>query len=175
MGRLRVAFVSQPWAQALPPSESAAIWTREVARRLANRADVVVYGRGSERGVRVESDEGVEYRLLPAELDWRLMKAATPLRIRRPARRPFFSGYLFSSDPVTSPIGAPLRSSVEPEGDPRPAPGATCLQRTCPCGARRGSRLSLACAVAVAQLVEPRVVVPVVAGSSPVRHPMCPR
>ena len=28
-------------------------------------------------------------------------------------------------------------------------------------------------AVAVAQLVEPRVVVPVVAGSSPVRHPRC--
>ena len=28
--------------------------------------------------------------------------------------------------------------------------------------------------VAVAQLVEPRVVVPVVAGSSPVRHPRCP-
>ena len=29
--------------------------------------------------------------------------------------------------------------------------------------------------VAVAQLVEPRVVVPVVAGSSPVRHPSAPR
>ena len=35
----------------------------------------------------------------------------------------------------------------------------------------RGDRLSCMRAVAVAQLVEPRVVVPVVAGSSPVRHP----
>src|SRR5205823_7387854 len=31
------------------------------------------------------------------------------------------------------------------------------------------------CAVAVAQLVEPRVVVPVVVGSSPIRHPSPPR
>src|SRR5204863_8442189 len=39
--------------------------------------------------------------------------------------------------------------------------------------ARRG--LSCLCfAVAVAQLVEPRVVVPVVGGSSPLRHPSCP-
>ena len=40
-----------------------------------------------------------------------------------------------------------------------------------PPGRAKGDRLSCMRAVAVAQLVEPRVVVPVVAGSSPVRHP----
>jgi hypothetical protein len=37
--------------------------------------------------------------------------------------------------------------------------------------AKRGRLSCPGCAVAVAQLVEPRVVVPVVAGSNPVRHP----
>jgi spore coat protein SA len=95
MSSRTIAFVSQPWARALPPSESVAIWTREVARRLACEVDVVVYARGGSRGVQVEREDGVEYRLVPAELDWRAMKAAAPLRRLRPARRPFFAGYLF--------------------------------------------------------------------------------
>src|SRR5207247_2613211 len=37
----------------------------------------------------------------------------------------------------------------------------------------RGGLSCLCFAVAVAQLVEPRVVVPVVGGSSPLRHPSC--
>ena len=46
----------------------------------------------------------------------------------------------------------------------------------CPLSYRRAEinvppRLHWSCAVAVAQLVEPRVVVPVVVGSSPIRHP----
>jgi glycosyltransferase involved in cell wall biosynthesis len=95
MSRPTIAFVSQPWARALPPSESVAIWTREVARRLAGEVDVVVYARGVRRAVEVERAQGVEYRLVAAELDWRFMKAVAPLRRVRPARRPFFAGYLF--------------------------------------------------------------------------------
>src|SRR5439155_12412870 len=44
------------------------------------------------------------------------------------------------------------------------------------CGRPRGgSGYPEPCAVAVAQLVDPRVVVPVVVGSSPIRHPSPPR
>ena len=95
MTRPTFAFVSQPWAAVLPPSESVAIGTREVARRLATEARVVVYARGAGDGVEVVHEDGVEFRLVPAELDWRAMKAATPARWLATRRRPFFAGPFF--------------------------------------------------------------------------------
>ena len=95
MSRPTFAFVSQPWASLLPPSESVAIGTREVARRLATEARVVVYARGAGNEVEVEHEDGVEFRLVPAELDWRAMKAATPARWLATRRRPFFAGPFF--------------------------------------------------------------------------------
>ncbi|MGZ8693912.1 MAG: glycosyltransferase family 4 protein [Gaiellaceae bacterium] len=90
-----VAFVSQPWARLLPPSESVAIGTREVARRLAGELRMVVYARGQGSSVEVEHEDGVEYRLVPAERDWRAMKAAAPARLLATRRRPFFAGPFF--------------------------------------------------------------------------------
>jgi spore coat protein SA len=91
-----VAFVEQPWAAALPPSESVAIGIREVARRIARQGPrAVVIARGGADGVETREDDGVEYRLVPAELDWRAMKAASPVRWLSPARRPFFSTRFF--------------------------------------------------------------------------------
>ena len=95
MSRPTFAFVSQPWAALIPPSESVAIGTREVARRLATEARVVVYARGGDHDVRVEHEDGVEFRLVPAELDWRAMKAASPARWLATRRRPFFAGRFF--------------------------------------------------------------------------------
>jgi glycosyltransferase involved in cell wall biosynthesis len=95
VSRPTVAFVSQPWARLLPPSESVAIGTREVAQRLAGELRVVVYARGQGREVEVEHEDGVEYRLVPAERDWRAMKAATPARLLATRRRPFFAGPFF--------------------------------------------------------------------------------
>ncbi len=95
MSRPTFAFVSQPWASLLPPSESVAIGTREVARRLAAEARVVVYARGSGDAVQVEHEDGVEFRLVPAERDWRAMKAAAPARWLATRRRPFFAGPFF--------------------------------------------------------------------------------
>ena len=95
MSRPTVAFVAQPWARMLPPSESVAIGTREIARRLASELRVIVYARGGRTDVEVEQEDGVEYRLVPAELDWRAMKALAPLRRLSPARRPFFASSLF--------------------------------------------------------------------------------
>jgi len=95
VSRPTFAFVSQPWAALLPPSESVAIGTREVARRLATEARVVVYARGAGKDVQVEHQDGVEFRLVPAESDWRAMKAATPARWLATRRRPFFAGPFF--------------------------------------------------------------------------------
>ena len=75
------------------------------------------------------------------------------------------------SGTLPSPMRASTPDSLEPEGGKRPAPGRARPERTCPCREAGGNRRYLGFrAVAVAQLVEPRVVVPVVAGSSPVRH-----
>jgi glycosyltransferase involved in cell wall biosynthesis len=90
-----IAFVAQPWARMLPPSESVALGTREVAQRVARELRAVVYTRGAGKSVDVERAGGVEYRFVPAELDWRAMKAATPLRLLATARRPFFAGPFF--------------------------------------------------------------------------------
>jgi glycosyltransferase involved in cell wall biosynthesis len=90
-----VAFVEQPWARALPPSESVALGIREVARRVARGARVVVFARGGVDGVETREEDGVEYRLVPAELDWRAMKALTPVRWLATTHRPFFATRFF--------------------------------------------------------------------------------
>ena len=65
------------------------------------------------------------------------------------------------------------KTTIVVETDVFDAPGAASRARRRPRRALGRLRPALSCrgAVAVAQLVEPRVVVPVVAGSSPVRHP----
>jgi glycosyltransferase involved in cell wall biosynthesis len=88
---VRIAFVSQPWASVLPPSESVAIWTNAVGRRLASRHDVAVLarGRGSDRR------EGVLYAGIEAERDWRLMKLLGPTERVWPRRLPLFASPLY--------------------------------------------------------------------------------
>jgi glycosyltransferase involved in cell wall biosynthesis len=88
---VRIAFVSQPWARALPPSESVAIWTLAVAHRLAARHEVAVLarGRGSERR------QGVLHVGLEAEHDWRLMKLLEPTERLWPRRLPLFASPLY--------------------------------------------------------------------------------
>ncbi len=71
-------------------------------------------------------------------------------------------------------LGDPVAEDHRPWSDRRrpvrnrPARGLTTVRRNAPSAHGYDVRR----AVAVAQLVEPRVVVPVVAGSSPVRHPL---
>ena len=64
MQRLKVSFVNQPWNPAVPPVQtgSIAIWSYEVARRLAQSCEVVAYAKRM-RGCRIiEQHEGVTYR-----------------------------------------------------------------------------------------------------------------
>ena len=88
---MKVAIVSQPWAAVLPPSESLAIWTNEVGRRLAPRDDVVVLSRGAGP---VERD-GMCYLPVPSEADWRELKVLEAAARLRPRRRPVFSSGLY--------------------------------------------------------------------------------
>jgi glycosyltransferase involved in cell wall biosynthesis len=84
----RVGFVSQPWASVEPPSESVAIWTREVARRLPPATRPLVYARHLEGA---SEADGVGLRPLGAESDWRLLRLLEPTARLRPRRRPLFA------------------------------------------------------------------------------------
>jgi glycosyltransferase involved in cell wall biosynthesis len=75
---VRIAFLSQPWARALPPSESVAIWTHEVARRLAAQHDVSVWARRHAGDEPVRKDAGVEYRTVAGRGDYRLLRTLKP-------------------------------------------------------------------------------------------------
>ena len=68
---MKVAFVNQPTDAAKLPvqSGSIAIWTYQVARRLAKSCDVIVYARRSPEQEKVEYDEGVEYRRVSVDSD----------------------------------------------------------------------------------------------------------
>lgn len=74
-GKIRVALVNQPWNNVVPPvrSGSIAIWTYEVARRLAEYHDVIVYGKKSLKD-RYKLDNGVLYRYFRTGLDTKLYR-----------------------------------------------------------------------------------------------------
>jgi glycosyltransferase involved in cell wall biosynthesis len=89
---VRIAFVSQPGHTVVPPAGSLEIWTREVARRLAQRHDVSIYASeapGSSDGDR----DGIHYRFVPQSMDARLARLR-PLWKLQSADRPYFSSAL---------------------------------------------------------------------------------
>jgi glycosyltransferase involved in cell wall biosynthesis len=87
---MRIAFLTQPWATAVPPSESVAIWTKEVAQRLAGDHDVRVWSRGPAGAPPLLLD-GVEYRFVRGRGDYRLERALRRFDRLRPAARPVFA------------------------------------------------------------------------------------
>ena len=90
---MKFAFVSQPGYTVLPPVGSLEIWTREVARRLAQRHDVTVYASASPTTVEGLQD-GVEYRFIEHAADARLARVLRPLWRLRPADKALFSSTL---------------------------------------------------------------------------------
>jgi len=61
---MKVAFVSQPWDTLSAPvmSGSIPIWTYEIAKRLQETCEVVIYARRSEGQAPQEVAEGIEFR-----------------------------------------------------------------------------------------------------------------
>ena len=95
--RMKIAFVSQPWNDVAPPvqSGSIAIWTYEVARRLARSCDVIVYAKRRRHQKKVETHEGVQYRHIPIGLDTGVQRLLKPCFRFRSAQRPLFASPLY--------------------------------------------------------------------------------
>jgi glycosyltransferase involved in cell wall biosynthesis len=97
--RLRVAIIHQPWSCIEPPVKSAdsiALWTDEVARRLASVCDVTCYSRAFDSAPAVQTVNGIEYRRMSVAADsW--IKASfdrlDEMGLRR-RERPFYSSSL---------------------------------------------------------------------------------
>jgi glycosyltransferase involved in cell wall biosynthesis len=87
---MKVAFVSQPGFAVLPPAGSIEIVTREIARRLAVRHDVTIYG-SAAAGLEDVTDELIRYRFVEHRRDALLTRAVRPLYRLRPAERGFFT------------------------------------------------------------------------------------
>jgi len=94
--RLRVAIIHQPWSCIDPPvttADSIALWTDEVARRLAQVCDVTCYSRLFGNQPAIQTVNGIEYRRMSVSID-RWVKAAMEkldeLGLRR-KERPFYA------------------------------------------------------------------------------------
>lgn len=90
---MKIAFVSQPWNSLRPPVRggSIAIWTYQVARRLAGRHQVTIYSarRGRDEPPVIVEDE-IRYRLLSTSGDRLMARLTDPLAAARGPRRPPF-------------------------------------------------------------------------------------
>jgi spore coat protein SA len=92
---VKLAFVTQPWAVALPPSESVAVGTKAIAEGLAGDHEPVIWSPpppGSD--TREARLNGVEYRFVHGRGDYRAQRLLERLRPLFPARRPPFTSYL---------------------------------------------------------------------------------
>lgn len=90
---MKIAFVSQPWNSLCPPVRggSIAIWTYQVARRLASRHEVAVYSARSGRDqAPMAVEDEVRYRLVPVAGDRLMARLTDPLAGIRGPRRPSF-------------------------------------------------------------------------------------
>ncbi|HUU69821.1 MAG TPA: glycosyltransferase family 4 protein [Planctomycetota bacterium] len=99
---MKIAFVSQPWNRLVPPVQtgSAAIWTYEVARRLAPSYDVMIYSRGGRSDPANASRSRVQFRYFWLGPDVRVEKLLDRVaRVRGPrlpsmARWYYYLGYI---------------------------------------------------------------------------------
>ncbi len=91
--RLKIALVNQPWGHIVPPIQtggSIPILLYELARRMAQNADVLLYTRGSFRKD-VKYDQGVEYRYLPIVWDKAIQKVMDRVPNRSAPNSPRFA------------------------------------------------------------------------------------
>ncbi len=82
---MKVAFVNQPWnlATLRAQSGSIALITHNLAKRLADSCEVIVYARHRQPGARREKQGRLEYRYLSMVEDWpplRLLERSVKLR-----------------------------------------------------------------------------------------------
>ncbi len=95
---MKIAFINQPWTIAAPirGGDSIGIWTYQIARRLASKAEITVYG--AKFGDKTDYiEEGIRYRGITNQID----KMLLPLRmldrweITNPKRPIYASGLYY--------------------------------------------------------------------------------
>lgn len=97
---MKIAFVSQPFDYLGPPVQggSLAIWTSQVAHRLARRHDVTIYSRRSPGHDPIQVHQGITYRRIDVRGDDNLARGAKlferSLGYPRP-KRPYFASALY--------------------------------------------------------------------------------
>lgn len=79
----------------MPPSESVAVWTREVANRLADEHSVEVWSRRYRHQAARQGVDGVDYRFVVGRGDYRLEQALTMFRPLFPCKRLMFASALY--------------------------------------------------------------------------------
>jgi glycosyltransferase involved in cell wall biosynthesis len=94
---MKTAFISQPWNDVVPPvqSGSIAIWTYEVARRLAQSCDVVIYAKKGRHQKKAEYCEDVSYRRMSIRTDRWLQRLLNRFSTIRDVRYPLFASNFF--------------------------------------------------------------------------------
>lgn len=89
---MKVAFVNQPWNSCPGPDPgSIAIWTHQVARRLAHRHDVIVYAKVTRGQLRHERHDRLCFRRFSIRYDQKLLCLVKKLR-RSETPTPAFAG-----------------------------------------------------------------------------------
>lgn len=93
---MKIAFISQPWNYVIPPvrAGSIAIWNYQVACRLAEAHDVIIYARRIRTQKKKEKYLDVEYRrfwIAPDIWGNRILKRV----VHSKGRRPFFCSVLY--------------------------------------------------------------------------------
>lgn len=102
MGLRKVAFITQPWDEVVPPvggASSIAILTYQMARRLIHSGEVIIYARKGTSQQKAECDEeGIRYRRISVTAEDWLLKPTKfldrSLGFFHP-RRPFFASGLY--------------------------------------------------------------------------------
>jgi glycosyltransferase involved in cell wall biosynthesis len=92
---VRIHFLTQPWASALPPSESIATWTKQIATRLASDHETTVWGHRYRHEPDHRREQGVDYRFVVGNGDYRVARLIAPFARFRPPRKPEFSSPLY--------------------------------------------------------------------------------
>lgn len=93
---MNVAIVNQPWNTLELPARSGsiAIWSYQVARRLADSCQIALVGQRKPAQQPFEQGQGLTCHRLPVATDLRLAKLLAPISRLWPVRRPVFASMM---------------------------------------------------------------------------------
>jgi glycosyltransferase involved in cell wall biosynthesis len=96
-GRMKIAFVMHPWT-GITEGGAIGIITSQIAKRLSEKNDVVIYGGRLSRKHKLPQGDGIQYHELPIKLDKqfvRFLRFFDKTEIFHNPKRPFFVSRLY--------------------------------------------------------------------------------